>query len=265
MVTDQAMMEIRNYSFWIKEKRILNDISFSIHTGECLSIIGPNGAGKTTLLRCLDRIHRGGTGTITLTGKNLDDFSRRELAKLISYVPQADGRSFPFTVKEFVMMGRYPHLSPFSSFSSQDRRVVQEALALTGCSDMADRNLTTLSGGERQRVFIAAALAQEARMLLLDEPTTFLDPKHQDEIHMLLERLHRSYTITIVAVTHDINSAAQWSDRVLALRDGSLKYLGNAEAVMTNSVLQRIYEKSFLFVNHPHTGRPVIVPGGKML
>jgi iron complex transport system ATP-binding protein len=177
-------------------------------------------------------------------------------------VPQADGRSFPFTVKEFVMMGRYPHLSPFSSFRKHDREVVQDVLALTGSADFADRDMNTLSGGERQKVLIAGALAQEARILLLDEPTTFLDPRHQSEIHMLLQRLNRSHRITIVAVTHDINSAAQWSDRILALRNGSVHYLGSAEALMTNAVLAAVYDKTFLFVNHPQTGRPVVLPDG---
>jgi iron complex transport system ATP-binding protein len=265
MVSDQVIMEMQDYSFRVGEKLILDNVSFTVREGEYLAIIGPNGAGKTTLLRCLDRIYTGGEGAIFLKRKKLEDYSRRALSTLVSYVPQADGRYFPFTVREFVMMGRYPHLSPFSSFKKQDLTVVREMLALTGSADFAERNLNTLSGGERQKVFIAAALAQEGRILLLDEPTTFLDPKHQSEINALLRRLNRKFGITIVAVTHDINSAAQWSDRVLALRNGRTHYLGSAEQVMSNRVLEGVYDKSFLFVKHPQTGLPVIVPDGKTL
>ena len=263
MVSDYVIVELQDYSFRMGEKLILDKVSFTVREGEYLAIIGPNGAGKTTLLRCLDRIYTGGEGAIFLNGKKVEDYSRRALSKLVSYVPQADGRYFPFTAKEFVIMGRYPHLSPFSSFKKQDRTVVREVLALTGSADFAERNLTTLSGGERQKVFIAAALAQEARILLLDEPTTFLDPKHQSEINSLLRRLNRKLGITIIAVTHDINSAAQWSDRVLALRNGRTHYLGSAEQVMNNRILEGVYDKSFLFVKHPQTGVPVIVPDGK--
>ena len=265
MGSNAPIMEIQDYSLQIGENRILDRVTFPIHEGEYLSIIGPNGAGKTTLIRCLDRIHIGGSGAIFLKGKNIDDYSRRDLSTLISYVPQADWTYFPFTVKEFVMMGRYPHLSPFSSFKKQDREVVRNVLTLTGSVDFAERDLNSLSGGERQRVLIAAALAQEAKILLLDEPTTFLDPKHQSDINALLRRLNRQHGITIVAVTHDINSAAQWSDRVLALRKGRLHFLGSAEEVMSNRVLEGVFEKSFLFVNHPETGRPVIVPDGRTL
>ena len=265
MASDQVIMEMQDYSFRVGEKLILDRVSFAAREGEYLAIIGPNGAGKTTLLRCLDRIYTDGEGTILLNGKRLEGYSRRTLSKIVSYVPQADGRYFPFTVKEFVMMGRYPHLSPFSSFKKEDRTVVQEVLGLTGSADCAERNLNTLSGGERQKVFIAAALAQEGQILLLDEPTTFLDPKHQSEINSLLRRLNRKFGITIIAVTHDINSAAQWSDSVLALRNGRTHYLGSAEQVMNNQVVQGVYDKSFLFVKHPQTGRPVIIPDGKTL
>lgn len=263
MDAPRTVMEVQSYSFRIGKKLILNNLSFSIEEGEYLTIIGPNGAGKTTLLRCLDRIYTSREGVMTLYGRRLDEYSRRDLSTLLSYVPQADWRYVPFTVNEFVMMGRYPHLSPFSSISKKDRQVVHHALMLTGTDAFADRNLNTLSGGERQKVFIAAALAQEARVLLLDEPTTFLDPKHQGDVNSLLSRLNRTYGITIISVTHDINSAAQWSDRILALRNGRMHYLGRAELVMSNNVLEHIYEKSFLFVKHPQTGLPVVVPDGK--
>jgi len=258
-----VLLEVKDYSFKFGKKETLKKISFSVLEGEHLSIIGPNGAGKTTLLKCLDRILTGGDGDIKLNGKALKNYSQRDLAKLMSYVPQADGRFFPFTVHEFIMMGRYPHLSPFSSINKTDKDLTFKVLKLTGTTQFADRFLNTLSGGERQKVFIAAALVQEAKIILLDEPTTFLDPKHQDEIHHLLRQLNHEYGLTIISVTHEINNAVHWSDRILALKEGGLVFFGRAKEIMNNEILEKVYEKPFLFVKHPQTGTPVIIPEGK--
>ena len=180
----------------------------------------------------------------------------------MSYVPQSDGRILPFTVHEFVMMGRYPHLSPFSSPSREDEEAVRETLVLTGTETFAERHIATLSGGERQKVLIAAALAQGARVLLLDEPTTFLDYKHCEQVSTLLKQLNTESGVTVVSVTHDLNLAALSADRVLALREGGVVYLGGVDGIMNNDVLHEVYDKSFLFVNHPQTGVPIVVPGG---
>ncbi|OHB70595.1 MAG: ABC transporter ATP-binding protein, partial [Planctomycetes bacterium RBG_13_63_9] len=210
----QNVIRVRDFSFRMGRKEILRDVSFDVCEGEYLAIVGPNGAGKTTLVKCLDRILVGGTGRIEICGRPLAAYRRRELARLISYVPQADGRVFPFPVEQFVLMGRYPYLTPFSAVSKEDRAVVRRAMQQTGTSEFADRLLGTLSGGERQKVFIAAALAQEAQILLLDEPTTFLDYRHQAEIIELLARINRSAGVTVLAVTHDVNQAALQSDRI---------------------------------------------------
>ncbi len=257
---ENTIIEIVRFSFSISSKAILKDISLTVKEGEYISIVGPNGAGKTTLLKCLDRIHKGGGGDIKIAGKPLDKYSQKELARQVSYVPQADGRISPFTVYEFVMMGRYPYLSPFSSPGEEDEDAVHDALAMTGISEFAERFLSTLSGGERQKVFIAAALAQGAKVLLLDEPTTFLDPKHEADVHRLLARANRERGITIVSVTHDINSAVLMSRRVLALKDGAVAFCGCADKFMNNEILQKIYEKSFLFVKHPRTGKTIVAP-----
>ena len=259
-MTNQPVIEVRDFSFDIDKKEILRNVSLSIDAGETLSIIGPNGAGKSTLLKCIDRILTGGSGAIMIEGQPLESYSQRELARLVSYVPQADGRVLPFTVHEFALMGRYPHLSPFSSISPADEHAVADALAVAGVDAFRDRLLGTLSGGERQKVFIAAALCQKAGILLLDEPTTFLDPKHQDDIHRMLGRINRETGTTIVSVTHDINTAATFSKRVLALKAGEVVYCGQAEALMDNDVLECIYGKRFLFAKHPVSGRPVVVP-----
>lgn len=253
-------LEIEGFSFRLGKKEILRDVSFSVQVGEYLSIIGPNGAGKTTLLKCLDRILRGGQGTVRILGQPLEHFGQRELARRISYVPQADGRLFPFTVEQFVLMGRYPYLSPFSSLSAEDRQAVHEALELTGTGEFAERLLNTLSGGERQKVFIAAALAQGAQILLLDEPTTFLDYRHQAEIRDVLQRIRARAPITIVAVTHDVNRAVLDSDRIVALSAGRVIFSGTPAEVMNPQTLAEIYQTELLLVAHPDTGLPVIVP-----
>ena len=255
-----AVIEIENFSYAFGARRILNNISFRVGEADYLSIIGPNGAGKTTLLKCLNRILPGGEGTLKIRGKPLESYSQRALARLVSYVPQLDGRALPFTVDEFVSMGRYPYLNPFSPLSAGDRRVVREILEQTGTLTFAGRRLDTLSGGERQKVFIAAALAQGAEILLLDEPTSFLDYRHQVEINRLLRELNRVNGKTVLAVTHDINNAVLSCNRVLALKEGETVFAGNARELVRKETLESIYETSFLFIENPHSSLPLVRP-----
>jgi len=257
---DNTVIRLGDFSFRLGRKDILRRVSFEVREGQYVSIVGPNGAGKTTLLKCLDRILTGGSGLIEVRGRPLDGYRQKDLARLMSYVPQADGRVFPFTVEQFVLMGRYPYLSPFSSVSPEDRQMVGEALEQTGTTEFADRQLDTLSGGERQKVYIAAALAQGAGILLLDEPTTFLDYRHQAEIRDLLVRANRKSNVTIVSVTHDVNIAALESDRIVALREGEVVFCGPPSEIMAPDVLRRIYGTGLLLVDHPCAGLPVIVP-----
>lgn len=257
---DNVIIDIDSYSFRIGDREILKGVSLSVREGEYVSIVGPNGAGKTTLLKCISRIHRGGRGTIAIAGRRLEQYGQKELALKVSYVPQADGRHAPFTVGEFVMMGRYPYLGPFSPPGPSDKAAVKEALDVTGTSEFSDRFLGTLSGGERQKVYIAAALAQEAQVLLLDEPTTFLDPRHESDIYRLLAGINRERGVTIVSVTHDINSAVLTSRTVLALKNGAVAYSGPAEEFMDEDILRRIYEKPFSLMRHPRYGRTIIAP-----
>jgi iron complex transport system ATP-binding protein len=262
-VTDSAsipLVEVSGFTLEIGGVRILRDVSLAVTEGEFVSVIGPNGAGKTTLLRCMMRILAGGTGEILIAGRVLGSYTQRELARVVSYVPQADGRLLPFTVREFVMMGRYPHLSPFSVTAPEDVAAVERAMEMTGTAPFADRPLDTLSGGERQGALIAAALAQGAKLLLLDEPATFLDPRHEAEMARLLRRANREGGVTIVAVTHDVNAAALRSDRVVALKDGAVVFAGTGRELMTDTALELIYDKRFLMVEHPTAGMPVAVP-----
>lgn len=256
----QPIIEIRDLSLLIANQSILKSISLDISKGEFISIIGPNGAGKTSLLKCLMRIYPDYRGSVRLVNRPADKMPQKKLAQYISYVPQSNGRVFPFTVKEFVMMGRYPYLSPFTSYNSEDVRAVEQALELTGMSNFAGRHLDTLSGGERQIVFIAAAVAQGAKIMLLDEPATFLDPMHKLKIHQILKILNRQVGITIIMVTHDINIAALSSHRVVILKKGSLIFADIPTKMMNNHVLENTFEKSFNFMSHPKTGQQIIAP-----
>lgn len=253
-------VDVQQFSCRIGRKEILRDVSFRVAPGEYVSIVGPNGAGKTTLLKCLDAILEGDAGRIEIHGRRLADYARRELAKRVSYVPQADGPVPEFTVEQFVLMGRYPYLSPFSSIRGEDRRAVRGALERTGTKEFAGRMLSTLSGGERQKVYLAAALAQGADVLLLDEPTTFLDYRHQAEIRHLLAALNRECRATIVAVTHDLNVAVLESHAIVALSEGAVVYNGPPAGLMRAEVLQRIYGTPFLLVDHPEAALPAILP-----
>ncbi len=260
----EKIIEIEKFSFSINRKRILKDISLSIEQGEYVSIVGPNGAGKTTLIKCLNRILRNGTGTIKLAGKNIDEYRQKDLARITSYVPQANGHHFSFTVREFIMMGRYPYISPFSSTGPEDEISVDRAIEITGTKKWADRLITTLSGGERQKVLIAAALAQDAQVLLLDEPITFLDPGYQDEIYAILKSINHDRGITIVSATHDINSAVLHSKKIIALKGGALCFCGSPGGIMNNDKLCELYGKTFSLIDHPETGIPIILPGGDL-
>ncbi|MBV8879555.1 MAG: ABC transporter ATP-binding protein [Planctomycetaceae bacterium] len=256
----KPILDVAGFSFAIGGRAILRDLTFSIARGDRAAILGPNGAGKTTLLKCLNRIVRGGRGRIAVDGLPLEDYSQLDLARRVAYVPQADGRSAPFTVREFVEMSRYPHLGPLAPIRPQDSAAVDRALEETGTSGFAERPLEALSGGERQKVSIAAALAQEAELLLLDEPTAFLDPPRRQEILRTLADLHRERGMTLLFVTHDVNEALGQASRVLALREGALVFDGPSGALVEAGTLEKVYGHSFVIGPHPRSGRAVVFP-----
>ena len=255
------VLEARKFSCSIAGKPILREVSFRIRRGEYVSIVGPNGAGKTTLLRAMDRMMIGKvSGELYICGLPWADWKQSDLAKLAALVPQADGRALPLSVEQFLLMCRYPYLSPFATVRSEDHQAVEKAMVDTGTTAFARRRLDTLSSGERQKVYIAAAVAQGAHVWLLDEPTTFLDYHHQAEILSLVALANRTFDVTVVAVTHDLNHAVLESDRVIALREGELVFYGGPQSIMKPDVLQRVYGDSLLTVEHPESGLPMIVP-----
>lgn len=260
--TPNPALEIHSLSLCIGGNNILKDVSFEVPQGAFRSIVGPNGAGKTSLLRCVMGITKGWSGQIRVDSRPLDSYNRRHLARLVSYIPQSDEMPFPYSGREMVTMGRYPHLSPFTRVSPADLAVVERTLLRTGTSSLADRDMRTLSGGERQKLLIAAALAQAAGTMLLDEPTTFLDPRHTEEILSILTELNRS-GVTIIMVTHDLNHAVQCADSVTALVDGAVAFDGPSGELMNNRVLRAVYGKDFTLVPHPVSGKLMALPDGR--
>jgi iron complex transport system ATP-binding protein len=239
---------------------ILQNVSVQVDAGQMLSVIGPNGAGKSTLIRCLDGLIAPSEGNIWVGGKPLASYSRRELARTVSYVPQATTPAVQFSVGTFVEMGRYPQLGSWASLQVGDIEAVRSALTMTETSHLVERSMASLSGGERQRVFVAAALAQGGSVLLLDEPTTFLDYRHQVQIVGLVQRLHREQGMTIVAATHDLNRMLAVSDTVLALREGEVVFEGPAADVIDADRLASIYDTEFTLIPSDAGSPPLVMP-----
>ncbi len=236
----------------------LEDVSFEVAPGEILGIIGPNGSGKTTLLRLVSKVHRPERGEIRLAGVPLERLSRRAVARLVAVVPQESAVAFPFTVEELCLMGRHPHAAGRFFEGPEDRARAREAMAWAGVLDLATRPVDALSAGERQRATLARALAQEPRLLLLDEPTSHLDFRHQRELVALLRRLHRERGVTICLVSHDLNLAGEVADRLLLLRQGQVVKLGAPAEVLEETTLEAAYGCPVRVDKHPESGRPLV-------
>ena len=228
-----ALIEAQGVSLSIDGADILRGVSLAMRPGEILGLIGPNGAGKTTLLKVLGGLVRPSAGSVRLMGRPLAQIGPREVARAVASVPQVSASEFAFTASEIVLMGRSPHLGRFQIEGSHDREVALDAMRLMGIDDLADRFITTLSGGERQRVFIARALAQEPRALLLDEPTANLDVKHQLDVFGVVSRLAHQDGLAVAAAIHDLDLAAEFCDRLVLLSRGSILAEGAPEAALT--------------------------------
>jgi iron complex transport system ATP-binding protein len=239
-------------------------VNVRVNAGEILGIVGPNGSGKTSLLKLLAKILKPQKGEITLFGQSLNVTNQIEVARQVAFVPQDNQPTFSFSVAETVLMGRFPHRRRsrwdygFGWDTQEDCAVAQQAMTTMDVMHLAERSIMDLSGGERQRTVIARALTQTPKVLLLDEPTAFLDLQHQLDICSVLRSLKEDQGLTIVMVSHDLNMASQYCDRIVMLKDGEVSAVGSPLEVMRPEVLQTVYGCAVLVDSHPESGLPRI-------
>lgn len=241
---------------------VVEGVTLDIPDSEITAIIGPNACGKSTLLRALARMLRPKLGTVILDGESIHRLPTRLVARQLGLLPQSPVAPDGILVADLVARGRNPHQSFFQQWSRADERAVQAALEATGTADLADRAVDELSGGQRQRVWIAMALAQETGLLLLDEPTTFLDIAHQIEVLDLLVELNRRDGRTIVVVLHDLNLACRYAHHIVAMRDGRIIASGTPHEVITAETVRAVFGLESIVIADPLCGTPLVVPNG---
>ncbi len=249
-------LEINGISFSYGSRRALRDAILTIDGSEVVSLVGPNGSGKTTLLKCINRILKPKGGVVIVAGKDVSRIGLKEIARSVGYVPQSAAHSFPVSVFDTVLLGRRPYVS--WGISPQDKEVVAEAIALMGLEEFALRQFNELSGGERQRVLIARALAQQPQVLLLDEPTSNLDIKHQLEVLQIVRMVATEREIAVVMAIHDLNMASRFSDTIVCLHRGEIYDIGSPADVITEETIRTVYEVEVAI--NGNSGRPHIVP-----
>ncbi len=253
------MLQVNQLQYENDETKFqLHSMDISINEGEIVSLIGPNGSGKSTLLRIVSRLLKPNSGSIHLNGENIQKMKSKDVAKSLTMLPQMNNHQLDLTVRELVEFGRHPHSGHKLSLSKEDDKIVEWAMEVTGLNHLANRLLPSMSGGERQRAWIAMTIAQHPKVLLLDEPTTYLDISHQLEVMELVKMLNEKYNMTVIMVLHDINQAAKYSDRLLVLKRGELLYDGIPHCVLCKEMFESIFEiEAEIFTKD---GRPMFTP-----
>ncbi len=252
------MLKVSNLSLSFSGNEILKNINFEVQKGEFISLLGPNGSGKSTLIKSICGIHRNFSGDILYQNESIKQLDNKECAKRISYVPQFLGGGQEYTVWEFLSFSRFPYMNGFRGLLKNEKDLALKLLKQFQIEHLKDRRLSILSGGEAQRVHIAAAVFQEPDILLLDEPTSFLDPRHQDEINQILIELKSD--LAILCVSHDMNSSLVNSDRILCLKDSELIFNGKPCEVLHKKILNKLFDKKFMLIKHPEANIEIIVP-----
>ncbi|VUT23592.1 MAG: Cobalamin import ATP-binding protein BtuD [Candidatus Methanolliviera sp. GoM_asphalt] len=246
------MLSVEEIDAYYGNVKVLEKINFSAKEGKLLGIIGPNGSGKTTLLKVISKIIKPSVGTVLLNEFDISKMGKRELARKMAVVPQESSTSFSFTAMEIVLMGRTPHLKRFETEGLEDLEVAKRCMKLTNCSNLAERQIDELSGGELQKVIIARALAQEPKVLLMDEPTSHLDIKNQIEILELMKRLTDDRLI-VIAVFHDLNMASRYCEELILLKEGKIVSFGRTEEVLTSENIRNVFDISTSIKRDPLT------------
>lgn len=254
-----ADLSCENVSLTYGNGPVIEDLSVDLVRGAITVIVGPNASGKSSLLRCLCRLQKPTHGRVLLDGQPIDSFSTREVAQRLAFLPQNTVAPRGMRVNELVLRGRTPYQSPLRQFTPEDQDIAAQAIAHVGLSAQADALLETLSGGQLQRAWIAMILAQDTDILILDEPTTYLDLAHQREILELVRTLQRQRGLTVAMVLHDINLAARYADHILALKDRGLAAAGPPETVVTEDNIARIFGLACSVIEDPFNGTPHII------
>ncbi len=253
------MLKVEGLTCGYDSKFLLQDISFEIRDRELLGIIGPNGSGKTTLLKAITKVLKPQKGRIVFEGKEISQMGFKELAQKVAFVPQFSAAGVNMRVEEFVLLGRIPHRRQFQFLETEsDEQAAKQAMALAGVLELRERFLSELSGGERQLATIARALAQEPRLLLLDEPTAHLDIGHQVKILDLVRKLNHENGLTIVTVLHDLNLASLYCDTLILLKEGKIHSIGTPEKILTYSVIEEVYRTPVVVKINPVVSKPLI-------
>ncbi len=261
MASDRGVrLEVSGLSYAYDGRKVVDDVDLCAEPGEIVGLIGPNGSGKSTLIKILSGVIDGFEGSAQIDGRDITSVPRRERAQMLAVVPQEPVFSFPFSCLEIVLMGRHPHLAGLAFESSRDIELARDALRRCGAEEFAERTIHELSSGERQRVVFARALAQHPRALLLDEPATFLDIRHQVELYDIVRDQVSDQGCAALTVLHDLNLAAEYCDRIYLLRDGRVEAGGPTEEVFTYANLKRVFETEVYVDSNSLTGRLLVIP-----
>ncbi|KGM95675.1 iron ABC transporter ATP-binding protein [Clostridium novyi A str. 4552] len=254
------MLKIKDFKIGYDDKVIVKNFSLNVEKGEMLTIIGPNGSGKSTVLKAVGRLLKPMNGVVHLDGKLLQEMSNKEIAKEMACLSQHNSAPKDMTIRKIVSFGRNPHKSWFQGLNKEDEDIVTWAIEKTNLSNMENKNVSDISGGERQRAWIAMALAQKPKVLLLDEPTTYLDINNQIEILELVKELNEKLKLTVVMVLHDLNQAAKYSSKVLVLKDGEIKAKGKPEEILDKNLIRSVYNVDMDILKNQFGEKIIFIP-----